>query len=285
MGPGTPAAAPPRPPSSRAPRPAAAVGAARARGARALRRWRMGEAPDAASCVACWLPLRALHSASARARRDRGPCSAVFTRVHRLAIQQQYRARVMARRRRRLAGLAARVLRVSRAATRRVARAIDRAVLYYGTNRYAARGRGRGTTRRGIAIGTQLGPLAPRCGAPRRGRETGRGAAATDADGPAEGRVRLCTRGGLRAAGQGDDGRDVDADRRRTSPARSSASQREDGLAHPSWPDVVLRKRVAAIGEFLVRHYGRDALVPLQYIMIHRSAARRWETVVTSSAP
>ena len=175
LGPGTPAAAPPRPPSSRAPRPAAAVGAARARGARALRRWRMGEAPDAASCVACWLPLRALHSASARARRDRGPCSAVFTRVHRLAIQQQYRARVMARRRRRLAGLAARVLRVSRAATRRVARAIDRAVRYYGTNRYAARGRGRGTTRRGIAIGTQLGPLAPRCGAPRRGR-TGDGA-------------------------------------------------------------------------------------------------------------
>ncbi len=67
-----------------------------------------------------------------------------------------------------------------------------------------------------------------------------------DAAGP---RPPVKTRVGLRAAGRGGEGDDIDANRRRTSPARSSASQREDGSAHPSGPDVVLRKQAAAGGE------------------------------------
>ena len=104
------------------------------------------------------------------------------------------------------------------------------------------------------------------------------------ADGRRVPRPSAKTRGGLRAAGQGGEGDDTDANRRRTSPARSSASQREDSSAHQSGPDVVLRKRAAAIGELLVICYGRDAVVSLQYTVPHRPAACRIKTVTTSAA-
>ena len=65
----------------------------------------------------------------------------------------------------------------------------------------------------------------------------------------------------------------MNARHRCTSPTRSSASLREDGSADSSVRDVVLRKRVGAVAENLLSCFDRDALVLLQYIVIHRSVA------------
>ena len=77
----------------------------------------------------------------------------------------------------------------------------------------------------------------------------------------------------------------MNACRRCTSPTRSCASLREDGSAHLSVRDVVPCKRVAGIAEDLLSQYDRDALVPLQYTLIHRPATRHRNLVVKSSAP